>query len=115
MTEAAFKRHERVLKKKEFDRVFENSRTIHGKTMVVKAARNNMEFSRLGLIVKRTGTAVERNRKKRLMREAFRLSKNNLPTGWDFVAIARKKVEMNLEQAMEDFEKTARKVKKCAG
>jgi ribonuclease P protein component len=41
--------------------------------------------------------AVQRNRMRRLYREAFRLTKNELPAGFDLVLIPRSKTEPTLE------------------
>lgn len=44
--------------------------------------------TRLGLAVsRRVGGAVERNRIKRILREAFRKERGNLPPGYDLVVI----------------------------
>jgi len=54
----------------------------------VRVLRNDFVYSRLGLVVsKQVGGAVERNRAKRLIREAVNI--RALVPGWDVVVIAR--------------------------
>jgi ribonuclease P protein component len=51
---------------------------------------NELEHNRYGFAVgKRVGGAVERNRAKRLMREAIRVRHNRLAQGHDLLLIAR--------------------------
>jgi len=58
------------------------------------AARNGLDYARLGMIVpkKILATAVARNRVKRLIREAFRLNQSELK-GLDVVARIKSKTE----------------------
>lgn len=85
-----FRRSERLTLAREFDQVFTARRSVAGKFLVVYAARNELGYNRLGLVVgRRTGSAPVRNKFKRLVREAFRLSKSEQPVGWDWVVLPR--------------------------
>jgi len=51
---------------------------------------NGLAYSRLGLSVpRRIGSSVTRNRVKRRLREAFRLSQHDRPIGYDLVVVVR--------------------------
>lgn len=61
-----------------------------GRFLVVIVARRQEGPTRLGVTVSRkVGPAVVRNRVKRLVREAFRLHRHELPAGLDLVVVAR--------------------------
>lgn len=85
-----FSRAERLHREAEFDRVFRHGRRVWGKLISVCFAPNGLGRSRLGIALGRGWrSAVARNRAKRLVREAFRTRKAELPKGLDLVVIPR--------------------------
>lgn len=88
-----FPRRVRLSRESDFHRVFADGRSAADAALVVYAAPNAAGFSRVGVVApRRIGGAVERNRAKRRIREAYRsaLSYGILPQGYDFIAIAKK-------------------------
>lgn len=91
MAPARFRPHERITLAAHFRRAFDRRRSASDAVMVVYGVENGLPYARLGLSVSRrkVGTAVARNRVKRRLREAFRLSKAELPAGVDLVIVPR--------------------------
>ena len=59
--------------------------------LVVQGCANGLPHTRLGLSVsRRVGNAVLRNRWKRIIREAFRTQRDELPVGLDLVVRPRR-------------------------
>jgi ribonuclease P protein component len=74
----------------EFNRVFEEGRSVANERLVVYGLKREEGPARLGLSVgRRLGSAVRRNRYKRTLREAFRRLQHELPAGYDYVVIPR--------------------------
>jgi len=80
----------RVRGRKNFDRVFRARCRASDRWMTLYGIRNQIGVSRLGNAVgKRLGNAVHRNRIKRLIREAFRRVRHQLPHGIDWVVVPK--------------------------
>jgi ribonuclease P protein component len=74
----------------QFERVRREGRTWGAGLLVLNAARNGEERVRCGFITgKKVGKAVQRNRARRLIREAVRKRLAEIAPGWDLVWIAR--------------------------
>ena len=81
----------RLTRSADFDRVVRRGRSLASREFVLYVfPREDEGLPRLGLSVSRkVGGAVQRNRVKRLLREAFALESSQLPVGTDVVVVAR--------------------------
>ena len=92
--------------------VFAQKRSVYGQTMAVWIAASVDADRKVGVIVsKRTfRDAVDRNRAKRLMREAFRLTCARLIPGVHLVLIARSGIQgKKCAEVIRDFERIAKR------
>lgn len=93
-----FPRELRLRRQADFDRVFRQRVNAANRMLIVHADRSDLPHPRLGLSVSRkVGSAVVRNRWKRLIREAFRLAQHELPKGMDLVVRPQVGAEPTLE------------------
>jgi ribonuclease P protein component len=83
-------RAERLGRPADFRRAYAGGCSAADEWLLVYGCKNDLGWTRLGISVGRKwGKAHRRNRLRRLYREAFRLSKDQLPRGFDLVLIPR--------------------------
>ena len=87
---ARFRRHNRLVKSSEYQRVFDQAYRSASGAFTVLVRANVVEGARLGLVfsTRCARSAVARNRLKRLVRESFRHNQERLK-GLDIVVIGK--------------------------
>jgi ribonuclease P protein component len=89
------KRRSRLSRSRDFDAVYRHGRSVSNRHLVLYSfarpgGARETEAARLGLAVSRkVGDAVERNRLKRQLREAFREVEDELAPNHDYVLVVR--------------------------
>ncbi len=91
MCEQFFSKNNRLRKSKEFKAIRGTKLTVSTPEILLLAKPNVLSYPRLGLTIakKQVKLAVQRNRIKRIARESFRQTKEDLPNV-DIVFIARR-------------------------
>jgi ribonuclease P protein component len=110
MANQRFPKRLRLLSAREFERVFAARKSAGDSWLVLYGDTNTVGRPRLGLTVpRRVGGAVQRNRWKRLLREAFRLIQHELPA-IDYVCVPRSTPPPELRQLIESFPALAQRL-----
>lgn len=90
MPRYTFPKSRRLTKREQFAAVYDSKVRESRGPLVVYARPNGLGWPRLGLSTSRkVGTAVRRNRIRRLLREAFRHLQFDLPSGYDLLIVIR--------------------------
>ena len=90
-TDERFRPEERIRRRADYVAVYDGGRKIGGRLMTVFFLENGQERPRLGIAATRKyGSSVQRNRAKRLVREAFRRHKP--AASLDIVVIPRREM-----------------------
>lgn len=113
----SFPRAARLLRRADFDRVYEKGRRQLGAHLTLFWLAREAGGPRVGLTVGRAlGGAVERNRIKRRLREAVRLHYATLPPALDLVLNPRKSaLRLAFKDLCEDVSRAFEAVRKRSG
>jgi ribonuclease P protein component len=112
----ALPKEERLLKRADFLRVYEQGTRIEGRFMTVFILPAKRQMHRVGVTAtkKAIGKAHDRNRAKRLLRESFRLSRaelNEVEQKYDWVLNARRSLlRVKLEKPLSEFRAIAKRL-----
>lgn len=97
-------KYETLRKGWQFDKVYKEGYKYFDDLFVLYVLSNNSSEIRIGLTVtKKIGKSVQRNRVKRLIREALRLTKG-ISSGNDIVVVARKpSIDLKCQQVKKSL------------
>lgn len=84
------KRFPSIKKNSEFQQVYRNGKSYANKLLIMYISRSERPDTRIGISVsKKVGNSVVRHHLVRLVRESFRLHKDEIETRLDIVVVAR--------------------------
>ena len=90
------------LKNREFQTVYESGVSFANRNLVMYVLPNDLSDNRIGISVsKKVGNSVVRHHVKRIIRESYRLTRDNVNNGLDIVVIARKEAKEKSYQELE--------------
>jgi ribonuclease P protein component len=107
-----FRRGDRLKKRYEFRQAQLGGRRIHTPHFLIVVQPNALQHTRLGITVtKKVGSAVQRNRIKRVVREVFRRNRQLFPRSHDLVFIAKLGAsEIDYGSLLSELQRAARKL-----
>lgn len=86
MKRFSFPKKKRLVDNRQFKAILAHGRRLSNGLLTLYVAENDCGYPRLGISIgKSHGNAVVRNHLKRLLREAFRQSQEQIPAGFDYL------------------------------
>lgn len=86
MKRFSFPKKKRLVSNKQFKAILARKVRVSDGLLTLYIGENNCGYPRLGISISKSyGSAVMRNRLKRLMREVFRQSQDSIPAGYDYL------------------------------
>jgi ribonuclease P protein component len=103
-------REERLKSRTEFARVFKHAdfrSSCHGARFIARS--NNLTINRFAVTtVRKFGNAVQRNYARRVLKEIYRNTKQDLPTGYDIIVVLYSG-DYNYQEREQQFMKLIRR------
>ncbi len=114
ISEENFSKEERLLKTKDFRRVYNKGISFRRESAILYNLPNGLSENRIGISIgsRNVKLATRRNRLKRLFKEVYRRNKGMLKKGFDIVIVLKKdlkKKNATFEDAKEIFLNLANK------
>ena len=115
LSKFGLKKKQRVVSNRRFKEILDARMRFADGLITVFMAENECGYPRIGISVgKRFGSAVTRNRLKRLLREVFRLSQHKIPQKYDYILMFNAKLikknvkerrKVKYDQLMRSFDR----------
>ena len=104
---------DRIKKRGEIMRIFRRGGSASDEGLRLRVLANSIGRRRIaGVVSRRHGNAVRRNRIKRLCREAFRTCRADLPESFDYILQPNIGVELDIEVIKESLRNLAGRIVK---
>ncbi len=104
------KKNDRIHRERDLSRGIRQGKVVSDRRLRLHMIANGLGRSRMAVLVSvRHGPAVKRNRIKRVCREAFRLTRPELPAGYDYVL----RPQLGYEPVLEELQQSLRKLSRA--